>query len=343
MRKMLNTLYITSEDAYLSLKNLNVVINFSDERIVQIPLIGLEEIVCFSYKGGSPDLIGKCAELGIGFSFYTPRGRFLAKVSGKTKGNVLLRKEQYRISDSEERSCLVAKSFIFGKLYNSRWVLERTIRDHGLRIDKEVLESVSVLLKVSAKRVWDATDLNSLRGIEGEAATRYFAVFNELILNQKEQFVFHGRSRRPPMDEVNAMLSFGYRILASDYSSALYSVGLDSYVGFLHRDRPGRESLSLDLMEETRSILVDRFVVTLINTKVIKVKNFEKSENGSVMLNNEGRKIYLEEWQKHKREEIIHPYLGERVPWGLVPYTQSLLLARYIRGDLDQYPPFLWK
>ena len=343
MRKMLNTLYVTSEDAYLSLKNLNVVVNLSDKRTVQIPLIGLEEIVCFSYKGGSPDLIGKCAELGIGFSFYTPRGRFLARVSGKTRGNVLLRKEQYRISDSEERSCLVAKSIIFGKLYNSRWVLERTKRDHGLRVDKEALERASDLLKTSAKNAWDAIDLNALRGIEGEAATRYFAVFNELIINQKETFAFHGRSKRPPMDEVNAMLSFGYRILANDCSSALCSVGLDPYVGFLHRDRPGRESLALDLMEETRSVIVDRLVITLINTKVVQKRNFERTENEAVLLNDSGRKIFLEEWQKHKREEIIHPFLCEKIPWGLVPYVQSLLLARYIRGDLEQYPPFLWK
>lgn len=343
MRKLLNTLFVTSEDSYLSLKNLNVVIHYSDERIIQIPLIGLEEIVSFSYKGASPDLIGKCAELGIGFSFFSPRGKFLARATGKTRGNVLLRKEQYRISDSEERSCLAARNFIFGKLYNSRWVLERAIRDHSLRVDKEALESATELLKISAKKTRDATDLNSLRGIEGEAATRYFAVFNELILNQKEDFVFRGRTRRPPMDEVNAMLSFGYRLLLNDCSSALCSVGLDPYVGFMHRDRPGRESLALDLMEETRSVLVDRMVITLINTRMIKKKDFAKSENGAVLLEDDGRKIFLEAWQKRKREEIIHPFLGEKISWGLVPYVQSLLLARYIRGDLDQYPPFLWK
>lgn len=343
MRKMLNTLFVTSEDSYLSLKNQNVVIHYSDGRAMQIPLIGLEEIVCFSYKGASPDLVGKCAEIGIGFSFFTPRGKFLARVSGKTRGNVLLRKEQYRISDSTERSCLAARNFIFGKLFNSRWVLERTIRDHGLRVNKAALESASELLKESAKRSREAADLDQLRGIEGESAAQYFAVFNELLLNQKEDFIFHGRSKRPPMDEVNAMLSFGYRLLANDCSSALCSVGLDSYVGFMHRDRPGRESLALDLMEEMRSILVDRTVITLINTKMIKKKDFEHSENGAVLLNDSGRKILLEAWQKHKREEIVHPFLGEKIPWGLVPYTQSLLLARYIRGDLDQYPPFLWK
>ncbi|MDO5137692.1 MAG: type I-C CRISPR-associated endonuclease Cas1c [Oscillospiraceae bacterium] len=343
MRKMLNTLFVTSEDSYLSLKNLNVVIHYSDERTVQIPLIGLEEIVSFSYKGASPDLIGKCAELGIGVAFFSPRGKFLARATGRTQGNVLLRKEQYRISDSEERSCLIARNFIFGKLYNSRWNLERTIRDHGLRVDKAVLESASGLLNASARKSRDIVALDSLRGIEGEAATRYFAVFNELILNQKEDFVFHGRSRRPPLDEVNAMLSFGYRILANECSSALCSVGLDPYVGFLHRDRPGRESLALDLMEETRSLLVDRMVITLINTKMIKKNNFKRLENGVVLLNDAGRKVFLEAWQKHKREEIVHPFLGEKIQWGLVPYVQSLLLARHIRGDLDQYPPFLWK
>lgn len=343
MRKMLNTLFVTSEDAYLSLKNLNIVIHYSDERTVQIPLIGLEEIVSFSYKGASPELIGKCVELGIGFSFFSPRGKFLARATGSTQGNVLLRKEQYRISDSEERSCLTARNFIFGKLYNSKWVLERTIRDHGLRVDKAALESASEQLRAAAGKTRDIVSLDSLRGIEGEAATRYYAVFNELILNQKEDFVFSGRSRRPPLDEVNALLSFGYRILANECSSALCSVGLDPYVGFLHRDRPGRESLALDLMEETRSILVDRMTITLINTRMVKKNSFTRSENGVVLLNDVGRKVFLEAWQKHKREEIVHPFLGEKIPWGLVPYVQSLLLARYIRGDLEQYPPFLWK
>lgn len=343
MRKLLNTLFVTSEDSFLSQKNLNVVIHFNDERIVQIPLIGLEAILCFSYKGATPDLIGKCAELGIGFSFLTPRGKFLAQVAGRTQGNVLLRKEQYRISDSEERSCAVARNCIFGKIYNSRWVLERTLRDHELRVDKNALEAASEMMKESAKNAQAAENLDSLRGIEGEAATRYFSVINELILNQKEDFIFHGRSRRPPLDEVNAMLSFGYRLLASDYASALNAVGLDPYVGFLHRDRPGRESLALDMMEEVRSVLVDRQVLTLINTKAIKKKNFDRAESGAVFLNDAGRKTFLEAWQKHKREELVHPYLGEKIPWGLVPYTQALLLARCIRGDLDQYPPFLWK
>ncbi len=198
-------------------------------------------------------------------------------------------------------------------------------------------------MNASARKSRDIVALDSLRGIEGEAATRYFAVFNELILNQKEDFVFHGRSRRPPLDEVNAMLSFGYRILANECSSALCSVGLDPYVGFLHRDRPARESLALDLMEETRSVLVDRMVITLINTKMIKKNNFKRLEYGVVLLNDAGRKVFLEAWQKHKREEIVHPFLGEKIQWGLVPYVQSLLLARHIRGDLDQYPPFLWK
>ena len=343
MRKLLNTLFVTSEDAYLSQKNMNVVIHFDDERTVQIPLLGLEAIFCFSYKGASPDLIGKCAEEGIGFSFLTPRGKFLAQVAGRPQGNVLLRKEQYRISDSEARSCETARNCIFGKLYNARWVLERTLRDHELRVDKAAMEAASEMLKDAAKKSQSAENLDSLRGTEGEAATRYFAVFTEMILNQKEDFIFKGRSRRPPLDEVNAMLSFGYRLLANEYTSALNSVGLDPYVGFMHRDRPGRESLALDLMEELRSILVDRQVLTLINTKAIQKKNFERSESGAVFLNDSGRKIFLEAWQKHKREEIVHPYLGERIPWGLVPYTQALLLARYIRGDLDQYPPFLWK
>lgn len=343
MKRLLNTLFVLSENSYLSLQDENVVVNAEDGSRKQLPLLGLESIFCFSYKGASPALAGECAKRGIGLTLLTPAGYFLARVGGRSQGNVLLRKIQYRVSDSAAESCLAARCFIFGKLYNSRWCLERTARDHAMRVDAEALKNASQFLAETSKKALKATDLDTLRGLEGQAATEYFGAFDQMIINQKDSFQFTVRSRRPPLDRVNAMLSFGYRLLESDCAAALESVGLDSYVGFMHRDRPGRESLALDLMEELRSVLVDRLVVTMINTREITAKEFDESENGAVLLNDAGRKIYLKAWQTHKREEIGHPYLQEKIQWGLVPYVQSLLLARYLRGDLDDYPPFLWK
>lgn len=343
MRKLLNTLFITSEDCYLALEGENVVVCREQEKIARFPLHTLEGILTFSYKGASPALIGSCAKRGINLCFMTPRGRFLARTCGTGQGNVLLRKEQYRISDDEQRSCLIARNCILGKVFNSRWSIERTVRDHSLRVDAEYLKQVSRQLNDNLPHIRQETDLEILRGLEGETAKIYFSVFDELILNQKEYFIFKGRSRRPPLDRVNALLSFAYTILANDCAAALESVGLDSYVGFLHRDRPGRKSLALDLMEEFRPIMADRFVITLINNKMIKESHFEVQSNGAVLLNDEGRKIFLTHYQNKKKEKLTHPYLGEKVSWGLMPYVQALLLARYIRGDLDGYPPVLWK
>ena len=343
MRKLLNTLFITSEDCYLALEGENVVAYREQEKVARFPLHTLEGILTFSYKGASPALMGACAKRGINLCFMTPRGRFLARTCGTGRGNVLLRKEQYRISDDEQRSCLIARNCILGKVFNSRWSIERTVRDHSLRVDAENLKQVSRQLNDSLPHIREETDLEILRGLEGETAKIYFSVFDELILNQKKYFTFKGRSRRPPLDRVNALLSFAYTILANDCAAALESVGLDSYVGFLHRDRPGRKSLALDLMEEFRPIMADRFVITLINNKMIKESHFEVQSNGAVLLNDEGRKIFLTQYQNKKKEKLTHPYLGEKVPWGLMPYVQALLLARYIRGDLDGYPPVLWK
>lgn len=343
MRRLLNTLYVMQEDSYLSLKNDNVVIHYSDDKKQPIPLLGLEEIICFSYKGASPELIGRCVDQQIGLTFLTPNGRFLARPAGRSNGNVLLRKEQYRISDSEERSCLIARHMIFGKIYNCRWSQERTIRDHSMRVDTDQLRTSSQFLKESCEQALSCDNLNRLRGIEGEAAKMYFGSFDQQILNGKEDFPFRGRNRRPPIDRVNAMLSFGYRLLEQDCASALESVGLDAYVGFMHRDRPGRQSLALDLMEELRPVLVDRQVLTLINTKVMSAKFFSSAEDGAVLFNDKGKRTFLEAWQSHKKEEIRHPYLEEKIPWGLVPYVQAILLARHIRGDIEAYPPFLWK
>ena len=343
MRKLLNTLFATSEDAYLALETENVAVYIGEEKKAQYPLLVLESIISFSYKGASPALMGACARNGIQLVFLTPRGRFLARVCGQEQGNVLLRKEQYRLSDQLEKSCHIARNFIFGKVYNQRWVLERTLRDHRMRVDAAKLESASQALAGLLPAIETQTDLDALRGLEGEASVRYFHVFDEMVLNQKADFLFDGRNRRPPTDNMNALLSFAYVLLSNDCASALESVGLDSYVGFMHRDRPGRTSLALDLMEELRAPMADRLCITLVNNRVLQDKHFERQESGAVFLGEDGRKLFLSAWQTKKKEEITHPYLKEKMAWGLVPYVQSLLLARCLRGDLDGYPPFLWK
>lgn len=343
MRKLLNTLFVTSEDAYLALETENVAVYIGEEKKAQYPLLVLESIISFSYKGASPALMGACARQGIQLTFLTPRGRFLARVCGQEQGNVLLRKEQYRLSDKLEKSCHIARNFIFGKVYNQRWVLERTLRDHRMRVDAAKLESASQALAGLLPAIETQTDLDALRGLEGEASARYFHVFDEMVLNQKADFLFDGRNRRPPTDNMNALLSFAYVLLSNDCASALESVGLDSYVGFMHRDRPGRTSLALDLMEELRAPVADRLCITLVNNRVLQDKHFERQESGAVFLGEDGRKLFLSAWQNKKKEEITHPYLKEKMAWGLVPYVQSLLLARCLRGDLDGYPPFLWK
>ena len=343
MRHLLNTLFVTSEDLYLSLDGENVCASREQQVIARYPLHILSAIVTFGYPGASPALMGACAQRGISLAFCSPRGRFLARVSGENNGNVLLRRTQYRTSDDPVQSCRIARAMIFGKLYNSRWIIQRALRDHALRVDAAQLGSVSAQLKELLPGVLAETDLDSLRGLEGRGATAYFGVFDQLILGDAELFCFSGRNRRPPLDPVNALLSFAYSLLAHDCSSALESVGLDAYVGFLHRDRPGRSSLALDLMEELRPCVADRFVLTLINNRIFHEKDFLFQQSGAVTLTDDARKIFLTRWQEHKKETLTHPYLGEKIPWGLVPYLQALLLARYLRGDLEEYPPFLWK
>lgn len=343
MRHLLNTLFVTTEDSYLSLDGENVVALRDKETLGRFPLHTLEGIVYFGYKGASPALMGKCAERGVALSFMTPSGRFLARTQGMTGGNVLLRKQQYRVSDSEWDSCLIARSMICGKLYNARWVLERATRDYALRVDVEKLKTVSLRLRDSALRAADCDLLATLRGVEGEAAGEYFSVFDELILQNKDAFQFDTRNRRPPLDNVNALLSLTYAVLAKECAAALESVGLDAYVGFLHRDKPGRTSLALDLMEELRPAFADRFVLSCINNRVIRPDFFFTQDSGAVLLNEDGRRAFFKAYQERKKETITHPFLREKIPWGLVPYVQSLLLARYLRGDLDAYPPFLWK
>ena len=343
MKHLLNTLFITSEDIYLSLDGENVVANRDRQVVARYPLHTLFGIVSFSYAGASPALMGACAERGVSLSFCSPKGRFLARVCGESSGNVLLRRKQYRVADDAEQSCAAARTMIVGKLYNSRWSVERTRRDHGLRVNDERLKSASAQLKGLLPQVAEADTLDRLRGLEGVGAAAYFDVLDDMILHNKNAFFFRGRSRRPPLDAFNALLSFAYSLLAHDCASALESVGLDAYVGFLHRDRPGRTSLALDLMEELRPCMADRFVLTLVNNRVLAPDAFETRENGAVYLTDGARRTFLKSWQEKKSETLTHPYLDEKMPWGLVPYIQALLLARYLRGDLDGYPPFLWK
>ena len=343
MKHLLNTLYILSEDIYLSLDGENVVANRDKQAIARYPLHTLQNIITFSYAGASPALMGACAQRQVGLAFCTPRGKFLAQVCGEGNGNVLLRRTQYRIADDPNQCCQISRTMIFGKLFNARWSIERTRRDHGLRVDSEKLASASKQFYGLLALAKDAAAPEELGGLEGVGASAYFGVLDEMILGDKETFAFRGRSRRPPLDAVNAMLSFAYSLLAHDCASALEGVGLDSYVGFLHRDRPGRTSLALDLMEELRPCMADRFVLTLINNRQVKAADFQYMESGAVLLTDSGRKTFLKHWQEKKKEALTHPYLGEKLPWGMIPYIQALLLARYLRGDLDAYPPFLWK
>lgn len=343
MKKLLNTLYVTSENSYLSLDGENVVVLDDKTEIGRLPLHNLEGIVSFGYRGTSPALMGACAERGISLCYLTPQGKFLARVSGKIKGNVVLRQQQYASSQDEQISLDIARNCILGKVHNARWVLERAVRDHSLQIDTDKVRNASGFLKQSLELIQNCQTKEQLRGYEGEAASMYFGVFDQMILQQKKDFAFHGRNKRPPLDSVNALLSFVYTLLTNTITSALETVGLDPYVGYLHTDRPGRASLSLDLIEELRAVLADRFVLSLINKKMVSGKNFSKKENGAVLMDDEVRKRVLTEWQNKKKEVITHPFLKEKVEWGMVPYVQAMLLARYLRGDLDGYPVFLWK
>lgn len=343
MKKLLNTLYVTTPDTYLSKDGENIVIRLEDKILARYPMHNLEAVCTFGYAGVSPALMGACAERGVDLAFMTRSGRFLGRVVGESKGNVVLRKEQYRISDDERRSALMARNMIVGKLFNMKWVLERATRDYALRLDIEPLKQVSASLTESMKLARQIESLEVLRGVEGAAAVQYNRVFDQLILQQKEAFFFRGRSKRPPLDNVNALLSFAYSLLANEMRAALEAAGLDAYVGFLHRDRPGRASLALDLMEELRSVYADRLMLTLINKKIVSPEGFTRKENGAVLMDDETRKKVIKAWQDRKQEKVIHPFLKESISWGLVPYVQAMLLARTIRGDLDEYPPFLWK
>ena len=343
MKRHLNTLFVTTQGAYLSKEGETVVVKVDGAVSLRVPVHTLGGIVCFGQISCSPFLMGFCAESGVAISFLTEYGGFLAKVQGPVSGNVLLRREQYRRADDPKISALIASAVLTGKIANCRTVLQRVLRDHSEKIDIDALSQASQKLSNSMRRLQMESSLDILRGIEGESASIYFSVFNHLITSQKDDFFFHERNRRPPLDNVNCLLSFLYTILMHDVRSALESVGLDPAVGFLHRDRPGRYGLALDLMEEFRPFLADRLTLSLINLCQVQGKGFQKKESGAVWMDDDTRKTVLVAYQKRKQDEILHPFLNEKVTIGLLFHTQALLIARYLRGDIDNYPPFIWK
>ena len=343
MRRLLNTLYITLPDVYLAVSGENILIKQDDKTIARYPFHNLEDIVLFSYLGMSPKLIQKCMEHGIGVCYLTPNGKFIARMRGESQGNILLRRKQYRAADDEEESLAISRNIICAKIYNQKWTIERYIRQYENRIEVDYLKESSTNLTDLLERASMVNSEDELRGIEGIAQVTYFSCFDDMILNQKGHFKFGVRSRRPPLNPLNAMLSYIYSILSNDVASALESVGLDAYAGFMHTDRPGRISLALDLMEEFRSPIADRFVLSLINMNQVKPDDFLYKDNGAVLIKDDCKRIIIKQWQNRKQKVITHPFLNEKIEWGLVPYSQAILLARYLRGDLDGYPPFMWK
>lgn len=342
MRKLNNVLYVTTPEAFLALDGETIVVKKDGSNALRLPLHNLQGIVCFNYPGVSPALMGACAERNVPLTFLEPSGRFLARIAGRAKGNVLLRKKQYEMAQDEAACLSIASSCVLGKIANSRVVIERSLRDHALLVDVPTLQATSRFLKATLPEIQQARSIESLRGLEGSAAKQYYRVFGQLILHQREDFFFVDRNRRPPRDNMNALLSFFYSLLTYEVVSALESVGLDPQIGFLHSDRPGRPSLALDLMEELRPMFADRLALSLVNRKQINGKGFVQKESGGVLMDDDTRKKAITAWQERKKEEIVHPYLKERMPFGLIPHVQAQLLARFMRGDLDAYPPFFW-
>lgn len=343
MKQHLNTLFVTTQGAYLRKDGQTVVVRIEKETRLRVPLHNLDGIVGFGRVSMSPALMGACADAGVSVSFCKENGRFLAAVNGFTGGNVLLRREQYRVADTPERSLTAARSIVVGKLANCRTVLRRAARDSSDQSRIDALNRIANKLTASINEAGNATTLDALRGIEGDAATLYFSAFNSMINVADKEFCYTKRSRRPPLDPLNALLSFAYTMLTHDVRSACEAAGLDSQVGFLHRDRPGRPGMALDLMEEFRPFLADRMVLSLINRQQIQAKDFTLRESGAAYLSDAGRKTFLTSWQQRKQDTITHPFLNERTTVGLLTHLQARLMARHLRGDLDTYPPFIWK
>lgn len=341
MKKLLNTLFVTTQGAYLSRDGETVVVSVEQKDLLRIPIHTLGGIVCFGRVTLSPPLMGLCAERQVLVSFLTEWGKFLARIVGPVAGNVLLRREQYRAADSGPRAAAIARPIVAAKVANARTVLLRANRESGRRSDG--LEKAAALLGRCLERLArEDFGLETIRGIEGEAARIYFEVFEQMI-GPREEFPFCGRNRRPPLDPVNALLSFVYTLLLHDVTSALETNGLDPYVGFLHTERPGRPSLALDLMEELRPVLADRLVLSLINRRQVRAGSFRTTASGAVEMDEETRRHVLTAWQKRKQEEVRHPFINEQAPVGLFPHLQALLLARHLRGDLDAYPALIWR
>jgi CRISPR-associated protein Cas1 len=343
MKKHLNTLFVTTQGTYLSKEGETVVVKVEGEIRLRVPIHTLGGIVCFGNVSCSPYLMGFCAENNVGLSFLTEKGRFLARIHGPVSGNVLLRREQYRRADDLNFSAGVAKFILAGKITNCRTVLQRALRDHAGKMEEQEVRQAVMRLNKMLESLDQEQDLDVVRGIEGDSAHIYFNVFDHLIVAQKEAFRFEERNRRPPLDNVNCLLSFIYTLLMHDVRSALEGVGLDPAVGFLHRDRPGRPGLALDLMEEFRPSIADRLVLSLINLQQVQDKGFKKMDSGAVLMDDNARKKVLVAYQERKQEEITHPFLDEKVTIGILFHIQALLMARYLRGDLDGYPPFIWK
>lgn len=343
MKQLLNTLYVTTQGAYLARDGETITVRIEHEVVLRVPVHTLASVVCFGHVSASPPLMGLCAERGVSLAYFTENGRFLARVHGPVSGNVLLRREQYRRSEDEHKAAEIARSILIAKVANCRTVLLRAAREKPERPGLVELEAASQRLGRLIGEFQKTISLDSARGHEGDAARVYFDVFDHLITEEKQSFFFRGRSRRPPLDNMNALLSFLYTLLAHDVAAALEGVGLDPAVGYLHRDRPGRPSLALDLVEELRPVIADRLALSLINRRQIGPAGFRKTESGAVEMNDASRKEVLVAYQKRKQEEILHPYLKEKVAFGIVPHVQAMLLSRHLRGELDGYPSFLWR
>lgn len=342
MRKLLNTLYVVRENGYLSLDGENLVLTAEGKEVIRLPFTNLESVVCMNYLGCSPALMGKCAEEQVGLCFVSPSGRFLARVTGETKGNVFLRREQIKRFESEEEKVVLIRAAISAKLKNTKGLLLRSRRDKPELDGDGTISHALDILNANLGKVKGESDADILRGLEGQSAKAYFDAFDRLIIQQKESFVFHERTKRPPLDRVNAMLSFLYTLCTNDIASALECVGLDPYIGFFHTLRPGRASLACDIMEEFRA-LIERLVLTLINLKTVRAEDFETQVSGAVLLGDDGRKKVLSAWQNKKKECVVHPYIKEKAAIGLFPYIQANLLAKYVRGELPEYPCLIWE
>jgi len=353
MKHHLNTLFITTQGSYLSKEGEAVLVRVEKTTRLRVPIHNLGGIVCFGRVGVSPSLMGLCGERGVAITMLSETGQFRARINGFTSGNVLLRREQYRRADDPAASAAIARSIVLAKVANARSVLLRSVRDYPQAEGRPAVEAaaarMALVLQDLQREAGQTADpaaapaLDRVRGLEGEAANAYFGAFDHLITSQKEGFAFRSRSRRPPLDSVNALLSFLYAMLGHDLRAACEAAGLDSQVGFLHRDRPGRPGLALDLMEEFRPYLADRLALSLINRRQVGPAGFTTTESGAVRMDDATRKAVLTAYQKRKQEEVVHPFLGEKVSVGLVPHLQARLLARHLRNDLDAYPAFVWK